>query len=444
MDSLEQLLAEMTLGQQGERGLEFRIDPTRVRQTLATLIKADRLLWLKHLLQWLYDLPLEEPPILYRPSKDILFIDLLPSQLELSDRLTPTNLAQREGLLLDQNPESRLARILCEIEAPVLYLHSAEPSQALHISAQGFQLQPAVGQAPPRGLRLITSNRALLSNTPLLAISYRTTVRRLLQPLLGLHPQPPRMESMVPLTPDWPFIPVLGDSFEDIHSQWDWESVDPAQEGGFLWTVSAWGEPLTAPETSKESMTVYRNPVEIGRSLSKIPLMGCYPPGLARQITPEPGQGEALLTLPCQRVFGISWTASAPRKAKLFPILRGVPGNSITLDTVPAGLYLIVDASHLKSDASGLALVHNVAMESWLAEQLSWAKIQTKAYLPFVTAIPHCWMIQTKLWENVGRPPGVLKKIWNLALTGLFSMPPVQSIIEKRIQALSFWAHGKD
>ena len=445
MESLEQLLAEMAAGQEDGRDLEFRVDPARVRQTLSTLIKADRLLWLKHLWQWLYGVELEEPPNLVRLGKNVLRLQLTPSQADLCSRLTPSRLLEKEGNLLGQSVESRLARILCEVDGPLAYLHSAEPRHALLISAEKMQLGVVSEFAPERGFCLDFSVQAIVRTSPLFAFNL-TNLRRVLQPIAGLHPDPPRMMNMQHLCPDWPFLKPIHDSDDDIPSLWDWESVDPCpdHENGFLWTVPTWGERLESPEESHGDQVIFRHPIELPRSTGAHPIMACCPPQLARRISDEPLPDNALLTVRCWRVFGISWTAAAPKKAELIPVLLGVPGTSIVLDGAPAGLYLLADASHLCRDASGLSLVADQQREDWIKEQVRWAKAQTEFYLPRMRLVPQFWMAQSKRWEDIGRRPSVWKRAWQSAVTGLFSIRSVRGLLARRAETLSAWTQRRD
>ena len=447
MESLEQLLAEMATGHEDGSDLEFRVDPARVRQTLSTLVKADRLLWLKHLWQWLYDVELEEPPTLVRLGKTTLRLRLTPSQADLCSRLTPSRLLEREGNLLGQSAESRLARVLCEVDGSVAYLHSAEPEHALFITPEKLRLAPPQEPTPQRGFCLDFSVQTILRTSPLFGFGFNSALAwRILQPIAGLHPNPPRMIDMQHPSPDWLFIKPIHDSDDEIPSLWDWESVDPcpAQETGFQWTIPTWGERLESSDESQSDLTVFRHPMELPRGTGTYPIIACYPPQLAARISSEPLPDNALLTVRCQRVFGISWTASAPRKAELFPILRGVPGTSIPLEGAPPGLYLMADASNLRTDASGLSLVRDQTMETWLARQVEWARTQTSLYLPLMREIPRFWMARSKRWEDVGRRPSAWTRAWHSGASLLFSLSSVQGMISRRVETLSAWTQRRD
>jgi hypothetical protein len=442
MEPLDRLLAEMESGNgvvANERGLQFRLDPQRVRQTLSGLVKADHRLWLKHLLQLLYGLALEGPISISRMPHDLARLHFVPADPEVSAGLLPERVYEKEGWLLAQGNDAVMARVLCEIEGGAVYRHSGDAARALVCSPGGFRLAgPADGCHPRGGISLDFQARSLFATPRLFGYGPRSMLQAL-QPLCGLSPHAVDLATMQPLVPDWPFPPPAGDD-DERPQLWDWETVIPARTGGFSWTVSALAEVLQQPEGRKSAMV--RHPMELKRAFSTLPILGCYPPSLSRQLAPRPRYGDRL-AVRAQRVFGISWTASVPKKAELFPVIKGVPGRSMELRNAPAGLYLLADASHLRTDASGLALVQDQATLQWVEELADWCKEQTELYLPFMPQIPHMWLERVRRWEDLGRPAGAWKRIWQSAVTGLFSVAPVQGLIDRRASELSAWSRSK-
>lgn len=437
MDPLEQMLAGM--GQPEERGLEFSVDPGRVRETLATLVKADPLLWFKHFLQLLYDVPLEGSLLLSRQGRDGMLIEFEPSSAEVLAELSLPRVKKAEAWLLGHGKACMMARLLCEVPGEALLRHHDSPGLALLVGKDSFEIRdsgcgPGPG-TPERGLSLEFPLKSLMRWGRLYGYAPLTIVRTL-HYLAGLHPSRLRVEDVNPLPPEWPFpLPVVqGD--EDMPTMWDWESVQPASEGGFLWTVSAWAEVLE----EEGEFAIERHPLETTRSFSGLPMLGCYPTSLASRMSFD---GEALqdtLTLRAERVFGVSWTASAPKSSELYPILRGVPGRMIPLEGAPPGLYLLADASHLRTDASGLDLVRDQATEEWLAEQVAWIKGQTRLYAPFQAEIPRLWMQRVRSRAEIGRRPGLGARLWKGALSAIYAASPVRGIIQRRMTALTEWS----
>ena len=442
MEPLERLLAQMDSGQgapgAAERDLEFRVDPGKVRQTLATLVKADPRLWLKHLLQLLYEVPLEGPVSLAPVGSDLFRLSFIPLDPELYGLLTPAGVYARQGSLLGQRGDSVMARILCEVEAPVLYRHALDGGTALVCSSVGFRLERVSQPPPERGIQLEISIRSLYRHR--LFSSKSRDILDALQPLASLHPHIPELHTWQPLVPDWPFPAPTGED-DDRPQLWDWESVLPALVDGFLWDVSALAEPLLSMDD--RDAVVVRHPMELKRAFSTLPILGCYPGVVASLMSTRPRYGDRE-RIRANRVFGVSWTASNPKRAELYPIIRGVPGEAIVLEGAPPGLYLLADASHLRTDASGVRLVRDEAMEAWLVSLVEWAKEQTELYLPFMARIPRFWMDRVKRWDDLDRQPGTWKKMWQTAATALFAAAPVQGLLDRRATELSNWSRRKD
>ncbi len=469
MDPLEQMLTD--LGEPAERGLEFGLDPRRVREVLATLVKADPLLWFKHLLQLLYDVPLEEGLRLTRQGSKGLLLEIVPCSSEVLTELSLERIHSKETGLLGQGRDARMARLLCELPGDSLLRHQDFPGLALHVGKDRFEIRdPGCGRGPgtpERGLSLEFPVKALMIWGRLYGYA-PLTIARTMHYLCGLQPSTLRVEDVDPLPPEWPFpLPVVqGD--DDMLSMWDWESVVPAERDGFLWAVSAWGETLEGPgdsggenpvgegpgevgtvgEASSPGgafpSTIVRHPMESMRTFSQLPMLGCYPASLASHMSLDEAALEPRRELRVARVFGVSWTSSAPKSSELYPIFRGVPGTAIPLEGAPAGLYLLVEASHLRTDASGVALVRDEAGERWIAEQVAWAREQTRLYAPYQTEIPRLWMQRVKTRDEIGRRPGVRQRLWKGALSALYATGPVRRIIERRRKALTEWATAED
>jgi hypothetical protein len=440
MDPLQSLLSGLESGPDAERDLEFRVDPARVRQILTDLVKADPLLWLKHLLQLLYDVPLQGPLTLRRLPSDRFSLSFVPALPEDREALAPQSVAAMQDRLLARGKAAAMARALCEAGDRLCYSHSG--GQRLQVAALSFELEgvpQSVSEHTPLTLELPA--RSLVPGPRLFSVS-AALLGRTLQPIAGLHPYAPDLDIMKPLVPDWPFAPQ---DAEDLNTPelWDWETVLPAERAGFQWTVSAWGEALP-PVDPRCDLTVIRHPMEIRRSLSTLPILGCYPESLAAGLSLEPVPRRSLLTVRCQRVFGVSWTATTPRKAEVFPVIRGVPGRPIILSEVPGGLYILAEAGHLRTDASGLSLVRDQDTEAWLGDLINWAKEQTELYLPYLGAIPRLWIARVRRWEEVGRPLSPWKRFWQSAVAGLFSSSPMQGMIDRRAEELSGWSRHKD
>lgn len=442
MEPLERLLASMESGEGAfprERDLEFRVDPGKVRQALATLVKADPKLWFKHLLQLLYDVTLDGPITLKRLNGDRLGVHFAPLDPEVSRQLVPRQVHGARDRLMARSRDAFMARILCEVEGQVVYRHALDGGIALVSTPDDLLLQTATQSAPGQGVTLELPGRTLFPSPGLFANPSRAMLDSL-QPLASLCPHRVELHTWQPLIPDWPF-PASGGEDDDRPQLWDWESVLPAEDGGFRWDVSALAEPVI--NTDGQDFEILRHPMELKRAFATLPMLGCYPASLASRMSSRPDYGDRF-RLSVRQVFGISWSASTSLRSELFPVLRGVAGEPIRLEGVPAGLYLLADASHLRTDATGLRLVRDDAATAWQDALLEWAREQTKLYLPFVPDIPRFWMSRVKRWEDLGRPAGPWKRVWQAAATALFSAAPVQGLSERRRRDLAGWAGGKD
>lgn len=444
MDPLQSLLANLETGQPVERDLEFSVDPARIRKILSTLVEADPLLWLKHLVQFCQTFELQQPLTLTFEPHSSLCLTLLPSQAELLKKLSPRRLFSHEKHLLARKSEAFLARILCEVPSEVTYRNSYVSGELLRVGPTEFHLEEsAASHKPvPQGISIEISLRPQIPGLKALGPDAHS-LRKIVQLIGGLSEPLPVVTGAEPLTPDWPFPPILDEGDEPQPVLWDWESVAPAVRGGFPWTVSAWGEPLESLQSDSD-LRVVRHTMEIWRSFSTLPVLGCYPPQLALKLNLGPSPSRARLTVTAERVFGVSWTANAPKRAELFPIIHGVVGVPILLEGVPPGIYLLADASHLKTDASGVALVRDETTQAWIDELIGWAKGQTEIYLPFLRLVPRIWMGRVKRWEDLSRPPSPWKKMWQSAISGLFSIGPLHTLMERRTEELSAWLAQRD
>ena len=441
MESMDEMLARLTQesgGQIEERGQEFTLNPERVREALAGLMAHDKLLWVKHLFQWLYDLPQLRAPVLTEHASGFLLLNFFPEP-EAEAKLTLARIARAETQLLAPGLANRLARVLVELGPNAQILDAREPGVALTSQKTGFQNAPSHAMLL-EGVGVYFPLRSL-SRTPLLFGYGKRQAMAELEALTGLHRLPPLLEKGPPVVADWPFPPTYTDD-DDRMKLWDWESVEPSQsEDGFRWTVAAWS--VLLERTEKPVHNIVRHPLEVRRAYSEHPFVGCYPDSIASKLDPQ-GPSQSHINIWARRVFGISWTASAPQNSLIIPVLRGVPGTPLPIEGAPPGFFLLADAGCLKTDASGVALVHDSEMEAWHDELLEWALSQTRLYLPYHEQIPTIWVQRSRRWRDAVRPPGLFGQMLKSALGATFSLPPVKKLVRRRHQAIVEWVEQRD
>lgn len=443
MESIEEMLSRLATSEGGQterKGQEFSLNPSKVREALEGLVKEDRLIWFKHVLQWLHDLPQERAPLVSEEAQGFFLLNIYPER-SLEFELTISRIQEAESQLLAPRLPNRMARILVELGPTAQLLHHGEPGTALCSRADGLQLEPA-RRTVLDGLGLLFSFRSLSQVPRLFGYGPRQALAEL-EALAGLHPLPPVLEKGPPIVADWPFSPPLGDD-DDRLKQWDWETVIPVEVGGFRWTVASWSEVLQEVSVGDEPFTIVRHPLEVKRAFSEHPLVGCYPPSVTRQLDLSDRPSLSHLNLRVKRVFGISWTASSPKKSILIPVVKGTPGRELPLDDAPPGLMVLADASRLRTDATGLALVLDEATQAWKKELSEWAVQQAELYLPYLAQIPAIWLKRAHRWRDTQQPPGVIQRFVKSAFSGLFSLPPVRKLLTRREATLREWIGRRD
>lgn len=407
-----------------ERGLAFRLQPSKVREALSGLVKEQRNLWFQHLLQLLYDVELDEPVSLSTiPKSQMVRIEIVPRCPTFLESLTPAKVEQREGLILAGDPASAMARILCEAATKVLYRHADAP-QALLATTEAFHLFPAdqvqLSQnrwKPARGLSLELSFEALGPSRALFGPG--PSIIKDLWPLTGVHPNPPAWADRDVMNPDWPFRPESATSI----LQWDWESVVPDPDG-FRWMVGSGSDPVAATDTFDHR--VVWNLEGFKRAWTELPVLSCYPDALARQLATGRPPGKAVIR--ANRVLGIATCATEnPQDGGLYPIVKGIPVPPLRL---ASGLFMAADASALLTDASGIRLVHDDAFQAWRDELVEWALRQLKLYLPLLGSMAEYGRRRN---DAPGSPPatGWLRK-WRAAVDDLFKPVPTPLQIRAR------------
>ncbi len=443
MESIEEMLARLAGGQEGQteqRGQEFTLNPTRVREAIDGFLKEDRLLWIKHLLQLLNEEPQVSAPVLSEQADGCFLLNFFPTD-EWESECSFQQLEASYAQLFGQSRASRLSRILVELGSQSQYLHYQSPGESLVVGPDALQLEPAKAVLAS-GVAFHFSFRSLTQVPKLFGWGARQAVMEL-ESLSALHTFPTVIDQGPPIVADWPFTPPTNDD-DDRPKLWDWESVVPTEAGGFRWTVASWSQLLSEVDSPSGRLSIIRHPLEVRRAYSQHPILGCYPDSLTQQLQLSDTPTLSHVNLRANRVFGISWSTASPKNSVLIPMIKGVPGRHIEIDEAPAGLYLLAEASHLRTDASGIALVRDEAMQAWKDDLFRWMEEQLALYVPYIDQILSFWLNRAHRWRDVEKPPGAVSKLAKLAVSGLFALSPAKRIVTQRKSKLQDYIARRD
>ena len=443
MESIDEMLARLASGHDGQteqQGQEFTLNPARVREAIDGFLKEDRLLWIKHLLQLLNEFPQTTAPVLSEQDEGYFLLNFFPTD-EWESECSYEHLQASYTQLFGQSRANRLARILVELGPKSQYLHHQSPGESLSVGADALQLEPAK-VVLASGVAFHFSFRSLTQVPKLFGWGARQAVIEL-ESLSALHPFPTVIEQGPPIVPDWPFTRPVNDD-DDRPTLWDWESVVPAEEGGFRWTVASWSQLLSEVDGPNGRLSLVRHPLEVRRAYSQHPILGCYPDSLTQQLQLSETPTSSHVNLRASRVFGISWSTASPTNSVLIPMIKGVPGRHIEIDDAPAGIFVLAEASHLRTDASGIALVRNDEMERWKGEILLWVEEQLALYIPLIEQVPTFWINRAHRWRDVEKPPGAVSKLVKRAVSGIFALSPARKLLMTRKSKLQDWVERRD
>jgi hypothetical protein len=421
-----------------EIGLEFGLEPSRARAVLASLAETDSLLWLKTLAQLHQSLGAVRPLSIKFMGKKRFRLEIPIADPLLLRALAPSAVCAQQSRLLSPDPANKVARALCQCPGPTLYGSSSESEHWLEFRQAEGSLSNGEGKpcGDLSGVWLEGPYKAFGPNTDLFGPKV-LSVSNLLQPWLSLLLLPLDIPGQKPLVPEWPFQ-WTGSDDDHFPVLWDWESVETSLAGGFSWTIAAWQEPFD--EHFETGWEVVKHPVRLLRHRTEMPLLGCYPAPVLERLRSLVDETQSLWPVQARRVFGVSWTLTSSDPSQIFPVIDGVVGQVITLNDIPKGLYLIADATGLKTDLTGLALVRNERFDSWVAEQLLWARQQARAYLPCLASIPGLWAARVpsqKQWRQGQK--SWLRKTVESGVTKTFSLT-MSKAIRRRQEALLDWA----
>lgn len=418
---------------------QFTIDPERWVSVLSTLAKDDPLLWVKNLCQW-HTRTGQRAPLRLRKRERGRYRFELALPREQAPGCAPAAIAAYASRPGGEGPEGALARILALLPpGSALGVEGSDDECQVVRHASGLVCQPAEEVASCAGepVLWVEMGEAALQVQRLLGASL-VGPRSSLLPFAATMPVAVEVEDEGPLQPDWP-LPPQSDS--DTTVLWDWESVEP-DEDGFAWLVSAWCQPF---DTTAEGWDVISHPVRRLRGNSEMPLLGCYPASLARTLLETPSVAERPFhPLTANRVFGISWNINSPPGGVCYPVIGGIICPAIALPHLPSGLSLLARADHLRTDATGIHLVQNSDYGFWLDEQVGWMKRQVRAYLPCIGSITTLWTQRVSTHGQLHKGKSWVRTALERSAARLCSTAPLKSILVKRRKELLDWVEENE
>jgi hypothetical protein len=109
------------------------------------------------------------------------------------------------------------------------------------------------------------------------------------------------------------------------------------------------------------------------------------------------------------------------------------------LPDLPPGLYLLARGDDLRTDATGTSLVRDAELEPWLADQISWMKAQTRAYLPSLGSVATLWTQRVHSFAQLHEQKSWLRRTMEKGVGRVFSSGPVSRALNARRETLLSW-----
>lgn len=412
----------------------FTIDPGRWVAVLASMAQNDPLLWAKNLCQWHSRTRQTQPLRLRRSARGYYRLDLMvaPEDVAHFGPRAVAGYASRPG---EDSAAKTLARILALMPPGSSYGSLRDGIVSREAQHLAYQPGGAEGDGAPANelwfeLKDSTLRTARLFGVPL------TNARDAFQPFAATMRVALEAEDQPPMKPDWP-TPETADSETTL--LWDWESVEPDLDG-FGWSIPAWGVPFDQTSAGWEILS---HPVRLKRLASEMPLLGCYPSGLAQELLAKELRPDTPYhRLLAGRVFGVSWNISSPETSRCYPVIDGIIGQALDLPELPSGLFLLARADHLATDASGTSLVRDHNQEQWLREQASWMKDQVRSYLPCMGSVSTLWAQRVSRLSQLHQRKSWLRAALEKGAARMYSSGPLQGVLAKRREALLRWVES--
>lgn len=434
--ALRAYLQEQGIEVADEKNLEFHYDQARVRVALKTLVAEEPQLWLFHLYQLLDSLDGIQGPTL----------DILPEgkaiwRLTGLSRQDSESLAIREVVQQWDNPlgsslGSRMARVLWECRGLIKYRTGSLPKAQMSVENGSHSIEAADFPRPSENHQLLLEfSEKLLTPREFPSVAPHGVCWPSLRRVSCLHPLPTLCRGARTHPAEWPDLTPQDPESDPM--RWDWESVSVCDRGsGFHWDVSPWGERFDEIPQSEGRLIFH--PVEERRAHSYRPIFGNYPKSLDELWTLDPSAPR--ISLNVQRVLGVSWALTSDHRARIIPMIQGVPGLPIDLPCAPAGLICLAEAGHLHRDVSGRALVADGAHREWMNSIEEWMKVQVALYAPVLPRTGEFWMRRVSEPSKLQSSRGMGKQVLDPALGRVYTDKPLQTSILRRQNTLLQWS----